>query len=284
MSESITIIIPTKNESKNILRCIDSIGKDFAQEILVIDSSSTDDTVMLAKGRDVKVVNFEWNGRFPKKRNWTLRNHPPKTEWVLFLDADEFLTDSVKREISKTIKNTPHVGFWLSYSIYFEDKELRGGYPLTKLALFRPRAGEYEHIEDLSMATLDMEVHEHPILTGSTGRIGAKIQHNDFRGLHHYIQKHNDYSSWEAHRLWRAKRDKTQKQWTIKQHIKQAILPSPTGAIIYFIGSYILKLGFLDGMTGLRFTMLKCSYFYSVYCKYVEISRAQSKPNSHQAA
>jgi glycosyltransferase involved in cell wall biosynthesis len=130
----------------------------------------------------VEVVEFRWNGQFPKKRNWFLREHTPKTEWVLFIDADEYLTPEFKEEVRRVLPGTKHAGFWLHYSIYFLGKKLKGGYPLDKLALFRVGAGEYERIEEDHWSDLDMEVHEHPVLEGTVGKIRARIDHPDMRG------------------------------------------------------------------------------------------------------
>ncbi len=95
----LTIVIPTKNESKNLVGCIESIGTDFAKKVLLVDSQSEDETKLIAAKLGIEVIDFVWNGQFPKKRNWYLRNHTPDTQWVLFLDADEYLTNDFKLEV-----------------------------------------------------------------------------------------------------------------------------------------------------------------------------------------
>ena len=89
MSE-ITIVLPVKNEAKNLPRCIAAVTS--LGPIVVVDSGSSDHTKDVAEAAGAEVLNFEWDGQFPKKRNWTLRNYDFKTEWVLFLDADEFVS------------------------------------------------------------------------------------------------------------------------------------------------------------------------------------------------
>src|SRR5690606_22709418 len=121
--------------------------------------------------------------------------------WILFLDADEYLTDEFKSEVRKKLEEEHHIGYWLDYTVYFMGKKLRGGYPLKKLALFQVGAGEYEHIEEERWSQMDMEVHEHPNLKGSVGKIASKIDHQDFRGISQYVIKHNEYASWEAFRF-----------------------------------------------------------------------------------
>src|SRR4030095_9392302 len=110
--------------------------------------------------------NFKWDGKFPKKRNWFLRNHSISTKWILFLDADEYLTEAFKNEMRECISRDDKVGYWLSYTIYFLGKQLKGGYPLRKLALFRVGAGEYGQICEEHWSNLDMGRHEKPVRSG----------------------------------------------------------------------------------------------------------------------
>ncbi|MCB4809221.1 glycosyltransferase family 2 protein [Tamlana sp. 62-3] len=268
----LTIAIPVKNEEKNLLGCIEAIGDDFAKQILIIDSGSTDATINIAKSNGVDVVDFKWDGKFPKKRNWFLRNYNLTTKWVLFLDADEYLTEDFKNELRLKI-NTDIVGFWLNYTIYFMGKKLKGGYPLNKLALFQVGAGEYERIDEDKWSKLDMEIHEHPILNGEIGYIKSKIDHRDFRGVSHYMDKHNEYASWEAYRYIKTINDEAAKaKWTWKQKIKYKLMRSSLIGPIYFIGSFVFYGGWKDGATGFAFAILKMSYFTQIYCKIKELS------------
>lgn len=268
---NLTIAIPVLNEEKNLRKCLDAIGQSFADNIVLIDSGSTDNTLSIAQEYSIKVINFTWDGHFPKKRNWYLRNHTPTTKWVLFLDADEFLTDEFKKELSQTLKSTEYSGYWLTYTRYFLGKKLIGGYPLKKLALFKVGMGEYEYIEEDNWSKLDMEIHEHPVIDGKIGIIKAEIEHQDFRGISHYVLKHNEYALWEAERYLKLHQNEEIKRvWTWKQKIKYRLMNSPFLGISYFFGSYIFMGGFRDGSTGLVFAILKMSYFSQVYCKLKE--------------
>ena len=267
----LTIAIPVRNEEKNLPGCFDAIGTGFAKQIVLIDSGSTDNTKEIAINSGATVINFYWNGRFPKKRNWFLRNYPVKTKWILFLDADEYMTAEFKAELRAALEQSNKAGFWLNYTIYFMGKQLKGGYPLKKLALFKVGAGEYEQIDEDQWSKLDMEVHEHPVLNGEIGVIKSKIDHQDFRGVSHYVIKHNEYSNWEAGRFWKLIQNRHEvKKWTWKQKIKYKLLQSVLLGPIYFFGSFFLLGGFKDGARGFAFAILKMSYFTQIYCKIKE--------------
>lgn len=268
----LTIAIPVRNEELNLSECLKAIGKNFVKEIVIIDSGSTDKTKEIAESFGATFIPFTWNGKFPKKRNWFLRNYPIRSTWVLFLDADEYLTEEFKIEVQQTLnKINNHVGYWLHYTVYFMGKQLKGGYPLKKLALFKVGAGEYEKIDEHLWSDLDMEVHEHPQLNGSIGSVKSKIDHRDFRGVFHYINKHNEYSSWEAERfLQYLQVSKKKNNWTWKQKIKYQLLRSVLLGPLYFFGSFIYYGGYKDGAIGFAFAILKMSYFTQIYCKQKE--------------
>ncbi len=270
MMLDLTIAIPVRNEEKNLPGCFEAIGKDFAKNIIVIDSGSTDRTKEIAAAYDVPVIDFVWDGKFPKKRNWFLHNHMPSTKWVLFLDADEYLTDEFKHEVREKLAGEDKVGYWLRYTIYFMGKKLKGGYPLKKLALFRVGAGEYERIDENKWSKLDMEVHEHPVLHGDIGHIKNKIDHKDFRDISHYIHKHSEYAAWEAERFITSANVNASGKWTLKQKVKYRLMRSVWIGPVFLFCSFILLGGFKDGVRGLVFAIFKMSYFTQIYCKIQE--------------
>lgn len=268
---TVTVVVPVKNEADNLRRVIPLAAK--LGHVLVVDSGSTDGTCRVARELGAEILEFEWNGKFPKKRNWTLRNYDFKTEWVLFLDADEFISDAFIVEVQSAIADTNRVGFWLNFENHFMGRKLRGGDPFRKLALFKVSAGEYERIDEDHWSHLDMEVHEHPILNGCIGEIKEPIEHNDFRGLKHYIDKHNEYSSWEAMRYFRlVNQHERNTEWqglTARQQKKYKHLAKWWFAPAYFLASYFLKKGFLDGTTGFHFALMKAIYFYQIRLKII---------------
>jgi glycosyltransferase involved in cell wall biosynthesis len=267
----VTVVIPVKNEEKNLPSCLAKLV-DFA-EILVVDSASDDQTRSIAEEAGAKVLDFHWRGGFPKKRNWVLLNYPFTTPWVLFLDADEQLSEAFRHELSKKVEEGVHTGFWLNYRNYFFGKMLRHGVPQRKLALFRVGSGLYERVDDLGWSPLDMEVHEHPVLEGSIGEIAEPIDHLNYRSLHHFIERHNDYSTWEANRYVELRsRFHESNRFTDRQKLKYRHMERWWFPGAYFGLTYFIRGGFLDGRPGFIYAVFKAFYFIQVQQKIKEIT------------
>ncbi len=257
----VTVAIPVRNEERGLAACLERLAR--FERVVVIDSGSTDRTCEIARAHGAEVVQFAWDGKFPKKRNWLLRNHAPSTPWVLFLDADELLDDAFCDALARTLPVTPHVGFWLTYDNWFLGRRLRHGTPNRKLALFRVGAGEYERIEEDRWSNLDMEIHEHPVLRGSVGEIDARIDHRDDRGLEHWKRRHAEYAAWEARRALKLRADGALPTGG-RQATKYRVLGTWWLPMAYFIDGYVRRLGFLDGWAGLRHAWLKAAYFRDI--------------------
>ena len=288
----VTVVIAVKNEERNLPLCLERLSR--FSKIVVIDSGSTDQTRAIAEKFGCEFIPFKWNGHYPKKRNWYLLNHRVDTPWVFFLDADEYVTEAFVNELEHAIANTQHLGFWVNYSNYFLGQELKHGVPQLKLPLFKVGAGLYERIDEDAWSSLDMEVHEHPVLQGSVGELKSKIDHNDFKGLHSYIAKHNEYSSWEARRYMklqiagatmRASTTATavtetgttpnvfadSEHFTATQRRKYNNLTRWWLAPAYFLYTFVYKLGFLDGRAGYAFARMKAIYFWQIRLKIAEL-------------
>lgn len=260
----VTVVVPVKNEEANLPRCLPRLGR-FA-EVVVVDSGSTDRTPEIARDLGATLLHFTWNGRYPKKRNWVLLNHPIRTEWVLFLDADELVDDRFCDEVAAAVAAGRHAGYWLSYTNHFLGRRLRHGVPQRKLALFRVGSGLYERIEEQSWSGLDMEIHEHPVLDGSIGSISAPIEHNDFRGIGKFVERHRDYAAWEARRLLLLRRCQTDAAaaLTPRQRFKYANLDRWWYPWFYFVYTYVVRAGFLDGSRGFYYALYKTWYFLTI--------------------
>jgi glycosyltransferase involved in cell wall biosynthesis len=270
----ITVCIPTRNEERNLQQCLQSLADSFEQ-VFVVDSGSSDATAQVASAFGAEVVSFAWNGRFPKKRNWFLRNHHFKTPWVLFLDADERLTPAVIDELREVLPETTHSGYVLAFNNWFMGRQLKHGDPFAKLALFRVGAGEYERIENTGGDELDMEVHEHPVIQGTVGKLGNRLEHHDYKGLHHYIAKHNAYSTWEAKRFVSLQQGDAGdwERLTKRQQLKYRNLDQWWLAWLYWFASLVARRGVLDGLAGVRFACFKRRYFTDIRLKIFEHRR-----------
>ena len=259
----VTVIIPVRNEEKNLPICLAALG-DSWDEVVVVDSASTDRTPLIASEHGAALIDFSWNGRFPKKRNWYLENHPSRNDWCLFLDADEIVTPAFVSEVAGAITQTDKVGFWLPYTNYFLGHPLRHGVPQRKLALFRRSSGRFERIEEDHWSDLDMEVHEHPRLDGAVGEISARIDHRDFQGLGKFISRHMDYARWEASRFRQVVESDEFQQLTWRQKTKYKNLQRRAFPFFYFCFNYFIRLGLLDGWPGFQYSFYKAWYFNTI--------------------
>jgi glycosyltransferase involved in cell wall biosynthesis len=261
----ITVVVPVKNEAASIEACLARLGR--FSEIIVVDSASTDDTRAIAERMGARVLDFTWDGRYPKKRNWVLLNQPLQNPWVLFLDADEVVDDAFCDEAAKAVQSPTFCGYWLNYRNHFLGRRLRFGVPQRKLALFKVGAGLYERIDEDHWSALDMEVHEHPVILGRIGVIRAPIDHRDDRGILRFIDRHRDYARWEANRAVALKTNTPEGKathLTARQRIKYSRLAEWWFPFAYFVFQYVAKLGFLDGGAGFHYASYKFWYFTTV--------------------
>ena len=194
----VSIIVPIRNEAENLPRCLASIA--WADEIFVVDSQSTDESQSVAEKLGARVVQFEFNGTWPKKKNWALENLPFRNEWVFILDADEVLPAEAEAEFRAAIAGAgATAGFWINRRFMFMGRWLRHAYyPNWNLRLFRHSLGRYEKLTDAATASGDNEVHEHVVVQGPTGRLRCEIDHYAFPSVEVFVEKHNRYSNWEA--------------------------------------------------------------------------------------
>lgn len=271
LDKYLTVVIPTKNEEKNLPACLENV-RGFTN-VVVVDSGSTDATVKIAADRGREVVGFIWNGRFPKKRNWLLRNYSFKTPWVMFLDADERMTETFKEELATFLTSRESERcdvIRCFYDNWFMGRMLRHGDVMQKTAILRVGAAEYERIEEDHWSDLDMEIHEHiiPRREGAEHAIVARLEHHDKRSLESYFRKHEEYAKWEAnrYRMLIAKYGTIANvpNLTARQRQKYANVTKWWLAPAYFIVSYILKRGFLDGRAGYVLARSKMRYFWKI--------------------
>ncbi|MEM9153700.1 MAG: glycosyltransferase family 2 protein [Cyanobacteria bacterium P01_F01_bin.33] len=260
----VSVIVPVKNEEQNLPLCLSRLER--FEEVIVVDSSSTDRTVEIAESFDARVINFEWNGKYPKKRNYILLNERISSPWVLFIDADEIVTSTFCESLQKELANSTKSGYWLNYTNYFLNRELKYGVAQKKLALFRIGAGLYERIDENLWSKLDMEIHEHPIINGEIGEINARILHRDFRGVGNFLKRHLDYAKWEAARYksLTSKSVSGASHLTKRQKFKYKNIGNWWYAWFYFIFDYFIKFRILDGRAGFVYAFYKAWYFATI--------------------
>ena len=275
----LTILIPTKNEENNITKCLEPIHK-WANEIVVLDSQSTDKTLEIVDSYGCSVQQFFYKGGWPKKRQWALDNLKFKNQWILLLDSDEILTEQVKFEIEKKIEENKYFGFYIDFKIYFLGKLLSyGDTVLTKLSLFKQGCAAYElRLSDQDQSMLDIEIHEHVCMTNisKAEKLTNAIKHENVNALSRYIEKHNHYSNWES-KIYAdesehidTENESLSRQAKFRRKVKSRLIKSPFSSIFSFVYFYILKGGFIDGYQGFLYAGFRSFYLFQVNAKIFE--------------
>jgi glycosyltransferase involved in cell wall biosynthesis len=278
----VSVLIPIRNEAENLPRCLGSV--QWADEIFVVDSQSTDGSIETAERLGARVVQFQFNGTWPKKKNWALENLPFKNEWVFILDADEVLPPEALAEIASAIANARDIaGYWINRRFFFLGRWLKHSYyPNWNLRLFRHSLGRYEKLTNAETRSGDNEVHEHVIVKGPTARLRAEMDHHAFPSVEVFIEKHNRYSNWEARvaaegRL--TKRDRfAHEQVDLRRWLKSISQRLPFRPLLRFLYIYVWQKGFLDGRDGYYFARLHATYEFLSVAKIYELRR-QSEHN-----
>ena len=278
----VSVLIPAKNEEINLPACLESLNR--ADEVFVVDSQSSDHSVEIAKNYDANVVQFYFNGRWPKKKNWSLDNLPFRNDWVLIVDCDERISPELWDEIALAIQTSSYEGYYLNRKVFFLGKWIRygGKYPDWNLRLFNHKKGRYENLSTEEIRnTGDNEVHEHVILDGKVGYLKNDMLHIDFRDLYHWLERHNRYSNWEA-RVYLNLLNGKDDSGTIganlfgdavqrKRFLKTLWVRLPFKPTLRFILFYFIRLGFLDGKAGYIYGRLLSQYEYQIGVKLYEL-------------
>lgn len=273
----VSILVPVKNEAGNLPRCLASVR--WAGEIWVVDSQSADGTPAIAEAHGARVVQFQFNGTWPKKKNWALENLPFAHEWVFILDADEVLPPEAEAEFRAIVSDPAHPvdGYWINRRFFFMGQWLRHAYyPNWNLRLFRHRLGRHERITAGPTASGDNEVHEHVIVRGSTGRLRSEMEHYAFPTIEVFVEKHNRYSNWEARVAFAESRDGEPQLGEVsrRRRLKQLARRLPFRPWLRFAYVYFWQRGFLDGRAGYYFARLHALYEELSLMKTHELRRA----------
>jgi glycosyltransferase involved in cell wall biosynthesis len=265
----VSVIVPVKNEEANLRRCLPALA--WSDEVFVVDSQSSDRTADVAAEHGATVVQFRFNGTFPKKKNWALENLPFRNEWVLIVDADEVVPEELAEEIRRRTETDEAEGFYLNMKYYFLGRRIkRCGYAEAwNLRLFKHGLGRYERMPSAGGSPGgDNEAHEHVELQGRALRLDHELDHHAYPTIHAWVEKHNRYAVWEAEQYDRFTREPIPpsigRGKRFKRLLKKVYLRLPCRPLVRFLYAYVLRLGFLDGYPGFVFCGLLA--FYEFLC------------------
>jgi glycosyltransferase involved in cell wall biosynthesis len=251
---TLSVCIITLNEEANIARTLESV-RAIADEIIVVDSGSTDQTIALAKARDAKVFSEPWKG-FATQKNSALSK--ATCDWILSLDADEEVSPELAASIQSLLKaaqppqftgykmnrRNMYMGRWIKRSGYYPDPKLR---------LIKRGAAEFEL----------RAVHEDMKMQAPLGHLRGDLIHHAYPTLESFIAHANHYSSLGAQMVVEEKRGPVSFSF-----INIVLRP-----VVRFLYSYFFRLGFLDGREGLLVLMTHASYVSWKYAKAWELSK-----------
>jgi glycosyltransferase involved in cell wall biosynthesis len=272
----ISIVIPTLDEELHVVRAVNSASS--LGQVYVLDSGSSDRTRELAEEVGAKVAEHAWSG-YATQKNWALANLGIESEWVLFLDADEYLSRELREEILDATTSEKFDGFYVPRQNIFLGRVLRHAwwYPDYQLRLFRATKGRYE----------DRLVHEHVLLDGEAGFLKQPIMHENLKGIDAFLERHLRYADFEAAEMLRVRSNNLGDQrrgrffgtWperrrALKLHVWYRVPGRPA---IRFLWMYLVKRGFLDGKQGRVYCQLLAVEEALINAKLLELEQAQAR-------
>ena len=279
---NIEVVMIVRDEEVNVPHSIGSVV-GWADRVWVVDSGSTDRTCEIARTLGAEVVSREWLG-YARQKNWAIDTLAIEAPWILILDADESVTPELREQLlaiaARPVAEVQESAFHINRFFVFLGGVIRhcGYYPSWNVTFFKRGRARYE----------EREVHEHMVADGPVGFVHADLEHNDRRPLEHHIAKHNRYSSMEARAIFAERSSVSQglparflggplerRRW-----IKRYVYPRlPAKFAFRFLWMYLLKLGFLDGVTGWRFCLFISAYELQIEQKLVELRLRSSAPH-----
>lgn len=257
--DPITIVITTKDEEVHIGRCIDSVQS--LGRVVVLDSGSIDATREVAKARGAEVFEHSWEG-YAAQKNWALDSFGAHAAWILFMDADEYLTEGLRSEIRRAIQEPSVDGFYVARENIVLGRRLKHAwwYPDYQMRLFKPARARYE----------DRLVHEHVLVDGEMAYLKEPLIHENLKGVGAWMQRHVSYAALEAVEVRRAFAGKggqglqpkffgsrAERRRAIKTRVWYRL---PFRPAIRFFWLYVVRRGFLDGRAGLAYCQLVAAY------------------------
>ncbi len=248
---TLSVVLVVKNEETRIDDCLQSIS-GWADEIVIVDDMSSDKTVEIARKYTQKVFQRKMDVQ-GAHRNWAYAQ--ATGDWILSLDADERLTEELKREIKEVIPTTPHTHFSIPFKTYIADYWIRWGgwYPAPKVKLFQRGKFRYEEVE----------VHAPVIVEGSCGHLKSDMVHYSYRGWEDFLHKTNRQTNLEALKWYKLSK-KDPKRAQRKMNFPHALWRT----FDRFIRQFFVKQGWRDGFVGFMIAYYSSLYQLISYAKY----------------
>ena len=263
----VSVIIITLNEEKNIEQCLQSVY-EWTEDIHIVDSNSTDRTVELAEKYTSNIHTTE-EGHWANIRNWAMSNIPLKYEWVIFVDADEWLTNELKEEIIQKIQSDiEENGFHIRRRFIFLNKWLKhGGQHGIELRLIKHKRARYIESGDGEYVKVD----------GKVSILKNDMIHQDLKPFSTWIDKHNRISLMAAKRYIEINKGKLDEAITRRRRVRKIWdkVPLLLKPFLMFFYVYFVKLGFLDGKEGLIYH-LHHAFWYQILI-YTKIKEMEIK-------
>ena len=254
MKQKISAIIPTYNEEAFIEGALDNVA--FADEVIVIDSYSTDRTVALAEGRGARVLLRVFDD-FSSQKNFAIER--ASYDWILVLDADERVSEELKVEMEQVLNNpSDKVGYFVYRTLYFLGRKISyGGWQTDKvMRLFNRKHCRYD----------GRLVHERISYEGKAGWLKNRLDHYSYRSFDHYMFKLNHYATLQARSLY---------ERGAMAHVVQLVFKPP----FRFFVHYVVRLGLLDGFPGF---VLASQHAFGVLTRYTKLwSLNRDRKRSH---
>jgi glycosyltransferase involved in cell wall biosynthesis len=243
--KKISVAVITKNEEQNIRDCLESVR--WADEVVVVDSGSTDGTIQICREFQARIYVEEWKG-FSRQKNSALEK--TRNEWVLSLDADERVTPELQGEIETTLGRNPLCdGYFIARKNFFLNRWIKhcGWYPDYNLRLFRKDRGRFR----------ERAVHERVELKGKAGYLKNPLEHKTYQSVSDFLERMDRYSTLAAREMYREGR---------RYHFFDAFFRPP----FTFLQMYLIRAGFLEGYLGFLLSVLYSFYTFAKYSKLKE--------------
>ncbi|WP_228374563.1 glycosyltransferase family 2 protein [Demequina rhizosphaerae] len=276
----VSVLVQTKNEELAIATCISSL-RDY-DEVVVVDSLSSDRTREIAESMGARVVDFDWDGAYPKKKQWQLERLQTRHPWVLFIDADEAPSEALTEAIREFVGSDSSDGYaaaTLRLEYHFAGRALRYGHRVYKTVLLRRGSAKFEPVDDLDLPGMgELEGHYQPRCDGPVAVLGGRLLHDDPDPVRTWFERHNRYSCWEAGLRQKARLSSASEVNRTSQGKIFSRLPFKP--LIFFTYSYLLRLGLLDGRAGFDYAVALSMYYWQTGLKERELMRRESTSDS----